>query len=151
MYAFILRSLLPLFAAILLTLGSTQSIFAANTAKQAKHKVVIQISTDDTKVQKFALGNAVNVQKLLGMDNVIVEIVAHGPGLSLVTANSKLAIHVKSLALQKITFSACENTMAKIERKTGKKLKLTKGVKKVTLGVARIIELQEQGYSYVRP
>jgi intracellular sulfur oxidation DsrE/DsrF family protein len=144
----IFRAFLPLFAVVLLTLGSTQAIFAAN---KAKHKVVIQISTNDPKIHKMALSNAVNVQKLLGMDNVVVEIVAYGPGLGLLTTESKQALRVKSLALQNITFSACGYTMAKIERKTGKKLKLTEGVKKVNVGVARIMELQEQGYSYVRP
>ena len=55
-----------------------------NTTLKAnsERKVVIQVSTDDAKVQKIALNNAVNLQKLYGIDNVIVEIVAFGPGLS---------------------------------------------------------------------
>jgi intracellular sulfur oxidation DsrE/DsrF family protein len=52
---------------------------------------------------------------------------------------------------EEITFSACNNTMKKIAKKTGKKPHLTKGVKIVPAGVIRIMELQEQGYSYVRP
>ena len=148
MHTIVLRTLLPLIAGVLLILGPTQSIFAANSIK---HKVVIQVSTDDPRIQKIALSNAVNVQKLLGMDNVIVEIVAYGPGLGMLTTKSKQAIRVKSLALQNITFSACENTMAIIEKKTGKKPALTEGVTKVKAGVARIKELQEQGYSYIRP
>ena len=50
-----------------------------------------------------------------------------------------------------IKFSACMNTMAKVKRKTGKNPVLTKGVGKVHAGVGRIIELQEQGYAYIRP
>ncbi len=41
--------------------------------------------------------------------------------------------------------------MAKVEEKTGKKPQLTDGVKVVKAGVIRIMELQEEGYSYVRP
>jgi len=41
--------------------------------------------------------------------------------------------------------------MAKMEAKSGKKPKLLEGVDKVTAGVAQIMELQEQGYAYVRP
>ena len=116
-----------------------------------KHKVVIQVSSADATTQKIALNNAVNVQKDLGMDNVDIEIVAYGPGLSLLTAKSEESPRVKSLAMQNITFSACGNTMKKVAKKTGKEPKLTEGVKVVSAGVIRIMELQEGGYSYIRP
>ena len=117
----------------------------------AKHKVVIQVSTADPMTQKIALNNAVNVQKALGMDDVDIEIVAYGPGLSLLTKASKEAERVPSLAMQNITFSACGNTMKKVAKKTGKEPELLEGVTVVTAGVIRIMELQEQGYSYIRP
>jgi len=120
-------------------------------ADDKKHKIVIQVSTDDPKTQKIALNNAVNVQKLYGVDNVDVEIVSYGPGLGLMTLKSKQADRVKSLAMQDITFSACENTMGKVKKKTGKLPKLVEGVKTTPSGVARIVNLQEQGYSYIRP
>ena len=113
--------------------------------------MVIQVSTDDPRTQKIALNNAVNLQKLYGIDNVKIEIVAYGPGLGLLTTKSKQADRVKSLAVQEITFSACHNTMKGAKRKTGKMPVLLEGVGMVTAGVARIIELQEQGYAYIRP
>lgn len=58
---------------------------------------------------------------------------------------------IKSLSMQEIVFSACENTIQNIEKKTGKTSTLTEGVTTVKSGVARIIELQEEGYSYIRP
>lgn len=125
--------------------------FGSAVASDAKHKLVIQVSTDDERTQTIALNNAVNVQKDVGMDNVDIEIVAYGPGLGLLTKKSKNADRVKSLAMQNITFSACGNTMKKVEKKTGKAPALTDGVKVVQAGVIRIMELQEQGYSYVRP
>jgi intracellular sulfur oxidation DsrE/DsrF family protein len=115
------------------------------------HKVVIQVSTDDEKVQTIALNNAVNLQNLYGIDNVDVEIVAYGPGFSIFNANNKNAQRVTSLAMQDITMSACGNTMKKIEKKSGKKPVLSEGVKIVPAGVGRIVELQEAGYSYIRP
>ena len=114
-------------------------------------KVVIQVSSDDPRSQTIAMNNAVNVQKALGMDNVAVEIVAYGPGLSMLTANNKQAQRVSSLAMQDIVFSACGNTMAKIEQKSGKKPQLAEGVQVVPAGVIRIMELQQQGYAYIRP
>lgn len=115
------------------------------------HKLVIQVSTDDPQTQAIAMNNAVNLQKDLGMDNVEIEIVAYGPGLGMLTRQSELSGRVQSLALQDITFSACNNTMKGIEKRTGRMPELTEGVQVVPAGVTRIMELQEQGYAYVRP
>ncbi len=120
-------------------------------AADIKNKLVIQVSTDDPRTQTIALNNAVNLQKLYGMDNVVIEIVAYGPGLGLLTTKSEQAKRVESLALQEIQFSACGNTMKKVEKKSGKMPQLLEGVDEVTAGVARIMELQQQGYAYIRP
>lgn len=127
------------------------SFMLLNVAQAAEHKLVIQVSTDDPRTQKIALNNAVNLQALYGIDNVDIEIVAYGPGLGLLTPKNKQASRVQSLALQNITFSACQNTMNKVKKKKGKLPKLTEGVTQVKAGVARIMELQEQGYAYIRP
>ena len=120
-------------------------------AADEPRKVVIQVSTDDPRTQNIAMNNAVNLQKALGQDNVIIEIVAYGPGLKMLTPKSPASKRVPNLALQDITFSACGNTKAKMEQKSGKKVQLVEGVEMVQAGVLRIIELQEQGYSYIRP
>jgi len=143
-----IRSLLVFSIIALLAMGSFSAAFAEN---DKHHKLVIQVSTNDPLTQKIALNNAVNLQKHYGMDNVDIEIVAYGPGLGLMTKKSKEAGRVKSLAMQNITFSACGNTMTKVEKKTGKKPVLTEGVGMVQAGVVRILELQEEGYAYLRP
>lgn len=127
------------------------SMLIINTVNAAEHKLVIQVSTDNARTQKIALNNAVNLQKLYGIDNVDIEIVAYGPGLGLLTSKSKQADRVTSLAMQNITFNACMNTMKKVQKKTGKLPQLLEGVNHVTAGVAKIMELQEQGYAYIRP
>ena len=134
---------------IFLSLLLLAAVGAAQAAKV--HKVVIQVSTDDARTQKIALNNAVNLQKHYGTDNVVVEIVAYGPGLGLLTKKHAMAKRVESLAIQEIKFSACGNTIKKVTKKKGKKPVLTAGVKVVPAGVARIMELQEKGYSYIRP
>jgi hypothetical protein len=120
-------------------------------AGEVKNKLVIQVSTDDPRTQKIALNNAVNLQKLYGMDNIVIEIVAYGPGLGLLTKKSGQASRVESLALQDIHFSACATTMKKVAKMSGKMPVLLEGVNQVTAGVARIMELQQQGYAYIRP
>jgi intracellular sulfur oxidation DsrE/DsrF family protein len=128
-------------------------LLTAHSAQAAEkiHKLVIQVSTDDVRTQNIAMNNAVNLQKALGQDNIIIEIVAYGPGLSMLTPKSPASKRVPSLAMQDITFSACGNTKAKVEEKTGKPVNLVEGVQIVQAGVLRIMELQEQGYAYIRP
>ncbi len=118
----------------------------------AKHHIVIQVSTDDALTQKIALNNASNLMKEMG-DDVEIEVVAYGPGMSLFTKNgSPESPRVPDLSLHhNMTFSACGNTIKGITKKTGKEPTLVDGVRVVPAGVVRIMELQEQGWSYIRP
>ena len=138
---------------LLLLMLSSMLMFSAQLSADShtKNKIVIQVSTDDPRTQKIALNNAVNMQKLYGIDNIDIEIVAYGPGLGLLTSKSGQASRVTSLAMQDITFSACGNTMKLVAEKSGKMPELLEGVDQVTAGVARIMELQQQGYAYIRP
>ncbi len=137
------------------TIAETSTSTASKDDKTHKtpshHKLVIQVSSADLRIQQIALNNAVNLQKHYGMDNIDIEIVAYGPGLSMLTANHTLAPRISSLIYQDIKFSACGNTMHSIKEKTGFLPKLVEDVGIVHAGVARIIELQEQGYAYIRP
>ena len=138
----------PFLSLVLLILCS---LYIQPSIAAEPRKLVIQVSTDDVRTQNIALNNAVNLQQALGMDNIIIEIVAYGPGLSMLTSKSPVSKRVPSLAMQDITFSACGNTKTKMEEKSGKKIELVEGVQIVPAGVLRIMELQEQGYSYIRP
>jgi len=146
-----IKPYLPMFAILLVTMNLFGQVKAESDDKQAKNKIVIQVSTDDPKTQAIALNNAVNLQEEFGMDNIAIEIVAYGPGLGLLTRDNNQAARVKSLAMQNIHFSACGNTMAKITQKTGKTPQLVEGVQVVNAGVSRIMQLQQTGYAYVRP
>ncbi|MDH5426280.1 MAG: DsrE family protein [Gammaproteobacteria bacterium] len=138
-------------ASLLSIAGFIAATFFTSSALAADHKVVIQVSSKDPQTQTIALNVASNVQKHYGMDNVTIEIVAFGPGLSILTRKSPQSKRVSSLSQSDIKFSACANTMAKIEKKTGNKPKLTEGVAIVPAGAVRLMELQEQGYSYLKP
>jgi intracellular sulfur oxidation DsrE/DsrF family protein len=55
------------------------------------------------------------------------------------------------LAYDNVTYTACGNTMVNMEKAEGKEIKLVSDVTVAEAGVVRLIELQEQGWSYVRP
>jgi len=133
---------------ILLSIVTLLFVF---NVQAANPKYVIQVSTDDARTQKIVLNNAANLQKYYGAGKVDIEIVAYGPGLGILTTGSKNASRVEKMAMNDVTFSACQNTMNGFKKKKGHFPELTDGVGKTPSGVVRIGELQQQGYSYIRP
>ena len=55
------------------------------------------------------------------------------------------------MSIDDLKFSACGNTHRKMSEKAGKDVALIDGVGMAPSGVVRLVELQEQGYAYVRP
>lgn len=153
-----MKSMVSKIAVGLVSLGwlagiSTAAIAADAVTIPAKkpHNMVVQVTEDNEKSWNLAMNNAVNVQKELGIDNINIEVVTYGPGLKMLVKDSAVANRVKDLSLQNITFSACGNTMKKMEKDTGKPVELTEGSRVVPAGIVRIIDLQEAGWSYIRP
>jgi intracellular sulfur oxidation DsrE/DsrF family protein len=60
--------------------------------------------------------------------------------------------NLKDLAFPcKIQFSACNNTKEGMEKKEGHPINVLSEATIVPSGVVRLMELQEKGWSYVRP
>ena len=114
----------------------------------AEHLVVFHISSGDAFAQKLVLNNASNMLKTLGPDKVAIEIVAYGPGLRTLFKESSNARRIDSMAKEGIVFSGCANTMTAMGRDHDSLLKVAKVVPG---GVLRIMELQEAGWTYIRP
>ena len=127
-------------------------------AAEPKHRVLIHVDQNDLHTMDLALDNATDVIGYYRSTNqaVAVEIMACGPGLHMLrgdTSPVKTRVkHVQEIASPgKIQFSACNNTKQSMEKKEGRPLEMLPGTIIVPLGVARLMELQEQGWSYVRP
>jgi intracellular sulfur oxidation DsrE/DsrF family protein len=119
-------------------------------AQKAAHKnqVVMQVSDNDPAKWNLALNNAANLQKDLGMDDVELEIVAYGPGISMLKADSPVAARISSALGNGVKVVACENTMA------GQKLQksdMLPSIGYVQAGVVELMKKQQQGWAYIRP
>ena len=120
------------------------------------HKVAVHLDDNDPARMNMVLNNVQNLYSYyeeIG-DTTEVEVVAYGPGLNmLIDDQSPVKDRIMSMSetTDKLTFSACENTMNGITKKTGKKPVLIPGIKTTPSGVVRLIELQEAGFAYVRP
>lgn len=134
---------------LLLLLAFASTTWAGES--HSNHKIVFQVNSADDATRNMALGNAAHVREEFGAENVHVVVVAYGPGLKMLTQKSAQADMIESLMMQDIDFNACGNTMKKMTKKSGKEPVLVSGVEVVPSGVGRIVELQEQGYVYIRP
>ena len=122
------------------------------------HRLVIQVDQNDPAVMNLALNNATNVidyYRAKGED-VNVDVVTYGPGLHMLRADtSPVQDRIKNLKdyafPSKIQFSACGNTKEGMEKKEGHPIPVMSEAVIVPSGVVRLMELQEKGWSYVRP
>jgi intracellular sulfur oxidation DsrE/DsrF family protein len=113
-------------------------------------KVVIQVSSAEESVRNTAMSNAKNLLQASGEDKISVIVVAYGPGLGLLEEGSAQASRIEDLVTKGVEFDACGNTIKK-RAKQGNPPVLVSGVQVVDTGVGRIVDLQVQGYAYIRP
>jgi uncharacterized protein len=130
----------------------------AHAEDQKPHRVVIQVDQDDAGVMNLALNNVRNLLDYYRGKNedVEIEIVAYGPGLNMLREDtSPVKDRIKQLAEvsfpSNIVFSACNNTKQAMEKQEGHSIAIIPQATLVPAGVVRIMELEEQGYSYVKP
>jgi intracellular sulfur oxidation DsrE/DsrF family protein len=138
-------------AAITLVAGlagfaTTPAALAAGTTSMTH--AVLQVSDNDPQKWNLALNNAQNMQQALGKDKVTIEIVAYGPGLNMLKADSKVAARLNAALDSNVELAACATTM--------KKMKVTKadlvgGATVVPGGVIEIMKRQSEGWAYIRP
>ena len=130
-------------------LGSIWGFSAnAQTAVTPKAKVIFQVSDGDAAKWNLALNNAANVQQELGSNNVEIEIVAFGPGISMLKAESTAGTRVSDATQSGVKIVACENTM-KAQKLT--KADMNPNVSFVPAGVVEIMKRQGEGWAYIRP
>ena len=119
-------------------------------------RIAIHVDDNDKFKMNLALNNAENVTKyyMSKGQKVKIRIVAYGPGLHMLRADTspvKARIAKMALALDNISFAACGNTKAKMMKKSGKPVPIIAEAKMVTSGVVELVELQRQGWAYIRP
>jgi intracellular sulfur oxidation DsrE/DsrF family protein len=128
---------------------------AAEPAKKA-HRVVLQVNSADPAMMNLTLNNASNIEQYYKErgDKVEIEIVTFGPGLHMLREDtSPVKDRIKAMAEKSkaISFKACANTQVNMAKAEKQEIELVPEATIVPSGVVRVMELQEQGWSYVRP
>ena len=124
--------------------------------KKKEHHLILQVNSNDPAAMNLALNNAMNVTQYYQEtgESVKIEVITFGPGLHMLrddTSPVKARIETMSLSNPEISFKACGNTQANMNKAENKDIPIIRAAEVVKSGVIRIMELQEQGWTYVKP
>ncbi len=144
----VLHALIALTLATITAAGTAAAQAPSAAPSTQRNKVVIQVSDNDPGKWNLALNNAKNLQTDLGAANVDIEIVAYGPGLGMLKAESPVGSRIDEASLAGVKILACENTM-KGQKLTTADMHTNIGY--VSAGVVEIMTRQQQGWAYIRP
>lgn len=150
-----MRSLCKAIAVAATLVLTSSSGFAADVKE---HRVAIHVDQNDPAVMNLALNNAANIMEQYKSkdETVQIEIVTYGPGLHMLRADtSPVQDRIKQIVdasfPSNVKFSACGNTKDGMEKREGKAITIISQAELVPSGAVRLIELQEKGWSYLRP
>ncbi|HQR21894.1 MAG TPA: DsrE family protein [Burkholderiaceae bacterium] len=118
----------------------------AQTPSTTKERVIIQVSTPETRIWNQALNYVENLQTLYGKDNVQIEIVALGWGIGLLKFDSPMATRVADAIKLGAKLEACEVTMG---RQKLTRQDMLPDIGYVPAGLGQIIKRQKEGWSYI--
>ncbi|MBF9033091.1 hypothetical protein HKCCE2091_02475 [Rhodobacterales bacterium HKCCE2091] len=124
-------------------------------AEGETHYLAVHVDENDPQVMNMALNNVANVRSYYAEqgDEVLIEVVAYGPGLFMFLQDSPVRPRIEEMSLgaPEVRFAACGNTLRNMSERAGHEIEILPEAEVVPSGVVRLIELQEQGYAYVRP
>ncbi len=135
-------------------LFASAPVWAADSGKT--HHISIQVDGPDTGVMNMVLNNILNIYSYYHARNEVVdiELVAFGPGLAMLRDDiSPVKDRIKTMKAEHpgLVLSACENSRRAMSQAEGKEVAILPEAMAVPAGVVRLSELQEQGWTYLRP
>jgi len=139
---------------MIMTGCSNIPILKRNSAENGYKKQQIVYHLNDVNSAYGVLRNINNHLNALGQDNAKIIAVAHSSGAyALVEGTHDKRGHTFSMSVQKlarrgVTFQICANT---IRNKKIPKNSINPNAKIIPSGVDQVINLQQEGYLYIKP
>jgi intracellular sulfur oxidation DsrE/DsrF family protein len=148
----------PIFRRVIIVFAVAFLAGPSLAADRPSHRIAIQVSQNDPGRMNLALSNAQNAIKYYTSkgESVQIEIVAYGPGLNMLREDtSPVKDRIKQIKSSKdgpdLRLSACHNTQMNMEKAEGHPIPLIAEATVVPAGVVRLTQLEEAGWSYIRP
>ena len=132
-------------SAALLALALPQLVVAQSA--MAKNRALFQVTDNDPARWNMILNNMVNLKEGVGSEGVEIELVAYGPGIHMLKADSPVKHRIADALKSGVHVNACQNTM------DGMKLTpadMQPAIGYVPSGVVEVMKKQQQSWAYIR-
>ena len=131
----------------LATLGSALTLPVSAQTAPTRNKALFQVTDNDPARWNLVLSNIINLRDGVGREGVDIELVAYGPGILMLKADSSVKQRIADVLKSGVKVNVCENKM--------KFMKFTQGdmlpdVGYVPSGVVDVMKKQQQGWAYIR-
>ena len=119
---------------------------------RAVHRIVVQVNEDNPQLWNLTLNNIANLIGAMGKEHVDIKVIAYGRGINMFRKDRSNVLErldgLKKSAGSSVGYTVCSNTMKamQVERQD-----IVPLVDDFYPGIVRVVELQEQGYVYLRP
>ena len=123
------------------------ALAAAQTAQAVRNRAVFQVTDNDPARWNMVLNNIANLREGVGSEGVEIELVAFGPGLLMLTADSSVKQRVAEALKHGVVVNACEHTMRGMKFTPADMLP---EIGYVPAGVVEVMKKQQQGWAYIR-
>ncbi len=114
------------------------------------YKAIFHVDQNEEQVMNLALNNVVNLLKAIpGQEHDLV-VIFNGPGVSLV-AWDDVAAHlerIKALVGEGVRFQVCRNALVRYEIAEDQ---VVEECEIIPAGIVALIDLQNDGFSYIKP
>ena len=136
------------FAGTAVALAACLPQLALAQAQPAQNRALFQVTDNDPARWIMILNNIQNLRDGVGSEIVEIELVAYGPGVAMLKADSSVRDRIDAALKTGVSVNACQNTMR------GMKLvpaDMLPAIGYVPSGVVEVMRKQQKGWAYIRP
>jgi uncharacterized protein len=120
---------------------------SASFGQSKTHRVVFGLTSTDESDWKLTMHNIRSLLKALAPEPVEIEVVAYGPGINFLKADTPELSDIKEFQAQHVHFMACANAMKGAHLTQAD---LIPGAEVVPAGIAEVVKKQEEGWTYIK-
>lgn len=120
---------------------------AQTSAPGPKNRALFQVTDNDPARWNMILNNMQNLREGVAGEPVEIELVAYGPGVSMLKADSSVRERIAAAVRSGVKVNACQHTMAGMRLTPADMLG---EIGYVPSGVVEVMRKQQQGWSYIR-
>ena len=134
-------------AVLAATLPLVSRAQAQSAAPAPKNRAVFQVTDNDPARWNMILNNMTNLRDGVGSEGVEIELVAYGPGIGMLKADSPVKARIADALKNGVIVNGCQNTMTNMKLTPADMLP---DITYVPAGVVEVMRKQQQGWAYIR-